>query len=1079
MNPREHRPEFVTVRINEELQRYKEQLVHFGAKNDERMVEFCRGEISTLESNPVKFFEERLANDRRTLEFILSNNDYNEEEKKERASSFVEKIKGYEKIIEALNGNQPITSEHIVEPIITAEEESAPVEDNSPSVSNKDFLPFPPVIPASETEVEPTEPLTSVKTAGKNFETTEEQKENPESERYEKAVEFLVTLSKSEDHSNLGNLITIIEESSRSSEPYESKKKGLEREIDFDLEKGHLSKAERRELFGIFGIDEFAEYEEEFQQPGQEEEVTPQPSASPEVIPVAGPLPPEPVLSGAVENAPLVAEALSEVDMELAEARGTYASVLVEFKNKNREKKKWVYKQASDLANSVGLGETTEDIMNNRSFIHRTTRGLASKVGLEEKIDEIFHRFDKVTPQDMTEVKVRLEAAEAVYIQSKKKKMEEIFSMPGIEKEINDLGLDENLSNEEKASAIFKCRAITQAEKEWEVLQKRIAENVPPLEKGIIGKSFEKWAKLPLPARIALTTAVMTGLGMTLGTVATVGIGTTLAYRGARSLSGALAGQAAGKGVDSITKWSLERKKQKNLRRYAEGLTEDNYEIKEKELMGLKEKEENRKKRGILKKAAVMVAVGAGVNIATDLTMANQFGNVPGAVQSGQHGFFYKMFHSENTPKTGTTHAEVVTAKPAMPAETPTVAKPPVLTEAPPTVKLTMPAETPPAPKVSEVVTQPPAPKVATPPLGPKMPEATNVVEVKLSSRGFIQTFDDMKDKLKAQYPDAGKMPAGVKHFVETPSTKLAQEYGFWDAKHGTSAMGLKGEALAVDAEGHLKLEHLTAAGKPTEIIGTGEHNFESLHSDKMFAPKAPVPHEIVAPKPADVTEPQNEFLVSEPYKVSGNYKPLDFSKPVDTDLAHAPVNIHNFSHVGENLANTPKTPGAIEFDHIVKAANGAEGKFHTSVVEVAGGQKQIFVQGEAVAQSVKLPNGASGMQLLDRFQDGPKSAPIREAFVIAQDRMNIPVPKSTTNFAFENGRLSLIHGVPGHPDEIHALLNGKEIAKGLLTEKGLKLNLDPKLHHNFLMADTVYDRAFKLAKKSFKTALLMATKHN
>ena len=114
-------------------------------------------------------------------------------------------------------------------------------------------------------------------------------------------------------------------------------------------------------------------------------------------------------------------------------------------------------------------------------------------------------------------------------------------------------------------------------------------------------------------------------------------------------------------------------------------------------------------------------------------------------------------------------------------------------------------------------------------------------------------------------------------------------------------------------------------------------------------------------------------------------------------------------------------------------------------------------------------------MQLFDNLQHGKQFAIFREAFIAAQEKMNLPLPKGASagyRLFFENrqgGVIDVVHGAPGNPNAVQVLLNGKEIAKGLATVKGPKLILDPTLHHPFLMADTVFDRAFKHLLKEIK----------
>jgi hypothetical protein len=665
------------------------------------------------------------------------------------------------------------------------------------------------------------------------------------------------------------------------------------------------------------------------------------------------------------------------IEANLTANRDQYATVLVEYKNKNRENKRW-YKKIFD-----GLG-------------------------FEKPLSEM------PVPKIMEEVKKKLDSAETAYIAAKKQKMAEIMGSKIDDDEVKKIFPDwkpgKIATSEEYSNilnAVEKVRAVEQAEKEWNILQQKIMENTPPLEKRI-GQTKENYGK---------------------------------------------------------------------------EISELNFEEKERAFMKAREVEQNQIKRNRLKKAAVMMAVGAGTNVAINLTAANVFGAVPGVAKPTFHQGPTKAIVGAEIRSNGGVGNNIPAAKANLidntnilkQGELPSAghaglapgvnvensATQNLHTDVPlaPAAPSAIPAAIPSGPKVSEAILQPEA-------------------KVELNSAGFIKTFQELKEQLGHKYPNLETAPAGVKHFLETPSTKLAQEYGFWDVKHGTSAMGYKGESLSLDTEGHLKLEHLS--GKPTEIIGTGDKSFEAIHSEKMFVPKAPAPHEVIETK----ISPENTVVGAEPQIDVPSYTlhgPLLGPIPE----MHAP-NINFPEHILKpkifdtviggktgNIAehiDKPKTPNTLlDFQHIAKSVDGKNVSFHTQVIEMAG-QKRISVEGTLVGSPVKYPNGAEGMTLSDNFQNGSKSAPVREAFWDAQDKMKFAKLDSTTEIPFESGRISVIHGTSANPNELHAYLNGKEIAKGLATEKGPQLKLLPDIHRaHWWKTETVYDRAFKYFEKFTK----------
>ncbi len=100
-------------------------------------------------------------------------------------------------------------------------------------------------------------------------------------------------------------------------------------------------------------------------------------------------------------------------------------------------------------------------------------------------------------------------------------------------------------------------------------------------------------------------------------------------------------------------------------------------------------------------------------------------------------------------------------------------------------------------------------------------------VEVKSSS---IATLEELKSKLKLQYPDISKAPDNVRHILNTNSVSLSQEWGLFNSGDvNESAMMLKGSTISVDSKGNITLHNL---GKGETVL-SGE-NAEKYH-DKMF----------------------------------------------------------------------------------------------------------------------------------------------------------------------------------------------------------------------------------------------------
>ena len=100
---------------------------------------------------------------------------------------------------------------------------------------------------------------------------------------------------------------------------------------------------------------------------------------------------------------------------------------------------------------------------------------------------------------------------------------------------------------------------------------------------------------------------------------------------------------------------------------------------------------------------------------------------------------------------------------------------------------------------------------------------------IEVNSRGAIATIEDLKGKLKLQYPDISKAPDNIKYVLNTNSVSLSEKWGFLSNDANESAMMLKGSTISVDSKGNITLHNL---GKGETVL-SGE-NAEKYH-DKMF----------------------------------------------------------------------------------------------------------------------------------------------------------------------------------------------------------------------------------------------------
>ena len=101
-----------------------------------------------------------------------------------------------------------------------------------------------------------------------------------------------------------------------------------------------------------------------------------------------------------------------------------------------------------------------------------------------------------------------------------------------------------------------------------------------------------------------------------------------------------------------------------------------------------------------------------------------------------------------------------------------------------------------------------------------------------------------------------------------------------------------------------------------------------------------------------------------------------------------------------------------------------------------------------------------------DKFQDGAKYNDVREAFATAfKNTVDVDsLGKKIFPTNFEGGTIHIIAGVGENQNGLRVLLNGKEIANGLLTDDHHIANLQmlKNLKGGWFLADNVYERAFK-----------------
>jgi len=500
-------------------------------------------------------------------------------------------------------------------------------------------------------------------------------------------------------------------------------------------------------------------------------------------------------------------------------------------------------------------------------------------------------------------------------------------------------------------------------------------------------------------------------------------------------LAGAGAAEAAGRFVDGIFKKKENSVQEKILEEYSTGINEANYAKKEEELMNAFEKDQNRLKMQNFKRAAAMAGAAAlttgvmqgGKALYDHFQMPSAGGAIdPAQVGGGKNIELEKSIPPDSPDVKIPIIPDSEIKGPTIPTPEPEL-KIPVIPEGVPKAKLDYSGE---MGKVREVLVSnhqsaiPDAPKVIEQVMDNKVP---------VSSRGFIQTIMDLKDKLRAEY-DGQEIPENIKtNILDKSSVELAKELHLYDPDNHLSGVGFKGDNLHMDTNGHLIYEH--ANGKPEILLdtNTGEvHNIEVKlvpeHIENLAANETPkVPNLNEVPAIQDVPSPIN-IPVSE-------------------------ISSHTFEQLPVSSTHVP-------FNNLF-----------VDVLEKEGSKVMSF-NGQEIAHEHIFGTGKL-LELDDKFQDGAQYKNIREAFITAFEKQptNLGGGQLIDAKVFEGGKIYIVQGVDNNPAALKVLLNGKEIAKGVLIGDKPKLDLASNLKASWFV-ETVYERAFKVAKASIKSAM-------
>ncbi len=172
---------------------------------------------------------------------------------------------------------------------------------------------------------------------------------------------------------------------------------------------------------------------------------------------------------------------------------------------------------------------------------------------------------------------------------------------------------------------------------------------------------------------------------------------------------------------------------------------------------------------------------------------------------------------------------------------------------------------------------------------------------VEFSSRGSIQTIENLKMKINADYGgDFSKAPHSIQEFMKTNSTQEAIKLGFYNPNStAESAMMLKGSTLGFDEHGNLSYHDIKTGQTHNLITEQGNAETTEKYGGKMFD----------AHKSGINTTHDTNLDNQEPIKIDGaaddltNQKPINIDGSSSGDLTHqAPIDINGSA--SDNLGN-------------------------------------------------------------------------------------------------------------------------------------------------------------------------------
>ncbi|MBU0612002.1 hypothetical protein KKB58_01050 [Patescibacteria group bacterium] len=422
------------------------------------------------------------------------------------------------------------------------------------------------------------------------------------------------------------------------------------------------------------------------------------------------------------------------------------------------------------------IGARLEYVREYGKFLKKKRKGLGvfrqlfggkiSEKEIPEELKELEQEYDKAT----------VEYGKKMYAEKEAELIKSGMSEEKIEAELKKY----------KQNKIF-TKVIIEEQSRLNALK---AENLPPKEKGVFRKGLDWYLKQPRWKKIAISTALSTAIIASFSGGAIAAAGGIAAYAGtryARGLAGSILGQSAAKAYDFFIKEKSSKTRAWQEQELKDWFAEESFDTSmatsKKDYAKILEREKKAKRQRLITKSLITIAAGGAASLSMgsllspeqvlsgDLDTHQMTGTEPEIAE-------IKAEVQDNFPQHGPGYEDDVTKG--------------------------FPTEEQPAVNVEQN---------EIPATEPETNVEFKAEEVKFSSRGAIQTIEDLKKQIRIDYPDISKAPASIQEFMKTSSTEEAIKLGFYDPNAPAESAMAQSGTLTFDEQGNLKTHYVDMKG--------------------------------------------------------------------------------------------------------------------------------------------------------------------------------------------------------------------------------------------------------------------------